>query len=117
MPKGEEGKECTLKKLNAIRTPVAVHHHYIVVQRAEMVVQIEYSVVQPKKQGLHALQSLIIFFKSIFGFPMSLQLKLTSQLQYLTCTFLRLSTDLVRVAPDCNRSYCEDSFSGYSGSV
>ena len=24
---------------------------------------------------------------------------------------------LVRVAPDCNRSYCEDSFSGYSGSV
>ena len=23
----------------------------------------------------------------------------------------------VRVAPDCNRSYCEDSFSGYSGSV
>ena len=22
-----------------------------------------------------------------------------------------------RVAPDCNRSYCEDSFSGYSGSV
>ena len=25
--------------------------------------------------------------------------------------------DLVRVAPDCNRSYCEDSFSGYSGSV
>ena len=26
-------------------------------------------------------------------------------------------TDLVRVAPDCNRSYCEDSFSGYSGSV
>ena len=26
-------------------------------------------------------------------------------------------TYLVRVAPDCNRSYCEDSFSGYSGSV
>ena len=25
--------------------------------------------------------------------------------------------DLVRVAPDCNRSYYEDSFSGYSGSV
>ena len=25
--------------------------------------------------------------------------------------------NLVRVAPDCNRSYCEDSFSGYSGSV
>ena len=24
---------------------------------------------------------------------------------------------MVRVAPDCNRSYCEDSFSGYSGSV
>ena len=24
---------------------------------------------------------------------------------------------LVRVVPDCNRSYCEDSFSGYSGSV
>ena len=24
---------------------------------------------------------------------------------------------LVRVATDCNRSYCEDSFSGYSGSV
>ena len=24
---------------------------------------------------------------------------------------------LVRVAPDCNRSYCEDSFSGYYGSV
>ena len=27
------------------------------------------------------------------------------------------TTYLVRVAPDCNRSYCEDSFSGYSGSV
>ena len=27
------------------------------------------------------------------------------------------SSNLVRVAPDCNRSYCEDSFSGYSGSV
>ena len=26
-------------------------------------------------------------------------------------------SNLVRVAPDCNRSYCEDSFSGYSGSV
>ena len=25
--------------------------------------------------------------------------------------------NLVRVAPDCNCSYCEDSFSGYSGSV
>ena len=25
--------------------------------------------------------------------------------------------NLVRVAPDCKRSYCEDSFSGYSGSV
>ena len=24
---------------------------------------------------------------------------------------------LVGVAPDCNRSYCEDSFSGYAGSV
>ena len=29
----------------------------------------------------------------------------------------QLESDLVRVAPDCNRSYCEDSFSGYSGSV
>ena len=27
------------------------------------------------------------------------------------------SRHLVRVAPECNRSYCEDSFSGYSGSV
>ena len=26
-------------------------------------------------------------------------------------------SNLVRVAPDCNRSYCEDSFSEYSGSV
>ena len=26
----------------------------------------------------------------------------------------RLMVHLVRVAPDCNRSYCEDSFSGYS---
>ena len=31
---------------------------------------------------------------------------------YIKCFF-----NLVRVAPDCNRSYCEDSFSGYSGSV
>ena len=31
--------------------------------------------------------------------------------------FKTLNLDLVRVAPDCNRSYCEDSFSGYSGSV
>ena len=30
---------------------------------------------------------------------------------------IKLSNHLVRVAPDCNRSYCEDSFSGYSGSV
>ena len=29
----------------------------------------------------------------------------------------KISSYLVRVAPDCNRSYCEDSFSGYSGSV
>ena len=29
----------------------------------------------------------------------------------------KLISNLVRVAPDCNRSYCEDSFSGYSGSV
>ena len=27
------------------------------------------------------------------------------------------TSNLVRVAPDCNRSYCEDRFSGYSGSV
>ena len=30
---------------------------------------------------------------------------------------ITLVDDLVRVAPDCNRNYCEDSFSGYSGSV
>ena len=30
---------------------------------------------------------------------------------------LKINDHLVRVAPDCNRSYCEDSFSGYSGSV
>ena len=29
----------------------------------------------------------------------------------------KFAENLVRVAPDCNRSYCEDSFSGYSGSV
>ena len=30
---------------------------------------------------------------------------------------VQIKKRLVRVAPDCNRSYCEDSFSGYSGSV
>ena len=32
-------------------------------------------------------------------------------------TNIREHVYLVRVAPDCNCSYCEDSFSGYSGSV
>ena len=32
-------------------------------------------------------------------------------------TSYNATLNLVRVAPDCNRSYCEDSFSGYSGSV
>ena len=35
----------------------------------------------------------------------------------VTDRLINPSMHLVRVAPDCNRSYCEDSFSGYSGSV
>ena len=36
---------------------------------------------------------------------------------FLAKRLLNFRMHLVRVAPDCNRSYCEDSFSGYSGSV
>ena len=36
---------------------------------------------------------------------------------YYFIGMIRLLAYLVRVAPDCNCSYCEDSFSGHSGSV
>ena len=48
------------------------------------------------------------------------KLKRTSSFKWITYSYRyynKESADLVRVAPDCNRSYCEDSFSGYSGSV
>ena len=43
-----------------------------------------------------------------------LQIPLADMSEINSITILK---HLVRVAPDCNRSYCEDSFSGYSGSV
>ena len=55
--------------------------------------------------------------------PVSLLSALSKILEKAVCKQLmsylesdRSLCNLVRVAPDCNRSYCEDSFSGYSGS-